>query len=310
MKKDACQERIWATERFFNGESPHSICVSLGHSRSWLYKWVERAHSGDPLWYYEQPKRPLNNSQRTPMEIEEIVKMVCLSLYNQGLFCGAQAILWEMEDLMVKPLPSIRTISRILRRNDLTNRRTGRYQPKGKAYPVLPAEIPNQTHQADLVGPCYLKGPIRFYSLNTVDLSTGRSGVEPLFSQSGQDIIDGFWAIWKRIGMPQNLQVDNEMSFYGSPTHPRGMGPLIRLCLNHDIQLWFIPPKEPWRNGVVEKFNHHYDQKFLCRVIIKSKATLVRASHDFECRHNSHYRYSKLKGKTPLQTLAALNKKN
>ena len=29
---------------------------------------------------------------------------------------------------------------------------------------------------------------------------------------------------------------------------------------------------------------------------------------DFEQRHNSHYRYSKLKGKTPLQSLAACRK--
>lgn len=209
----------------------------------------------------------------------------------------------------MKPIPSLRTINRILVRNDLTNRRTGRYQPKGKAYPVLPAELPNQTHQADLVGPRYLKGPVRFYSLNVVDLSTGRCGIEPLYSRSGQSVIDGFGDIWKRMGMPEHLQVDNEMSFYGSPTHPRGMGPLIRLCLHHNIALWFIPIKEPWRNGVVEKFNHHYEQKFLKAVPMGSRAELLQASHDFENRHNSYYRYSKLGGKTPLQTLERTNKK-
>jgi len=112
------------------------------------------------------------------------------------------------------------------------------------------------------------------------------------------------------MGMPQNLQVDNEMSFYGSPTHPRGMGPLIRLCLHHNIHLWFIPPAEPWRNGVVEKFNDHYEQKFLSKVTMVSEEELLQGSHDFEYRHNSQYRYTKLGGKTPLQTLAALSKKN
>jgi len=54
--------------------------------------------------------------------------MVRLNLYNQDLFCGAQAILWELEYLGVKPLPSLRTISHTLHRNELTHRRRGKYK--------------------------------------------------------------------------------------------------------------------------------------------------------------------------------------
>lgn len=309
MKKDVKQERQWAIERFYLGERPHSICVSLDHSRSWLYKWIDRAASDDPVWYQDKSRRPHNPGHCTPAETEEVVKLVRLNLYNNDVFCGAQAIQWELQDLGVSPLPSLRTINRILSRNDLTNRRTGRYQPKGKAYPVLLAEQPNQIHQSDFVGPCYLKGPIRFYSLNMVDLCTGRCGIEPLYSRSGRAVIDGFWTVWKRIGIPAHLQVDNEMSFYGSPAHPRGMGPLIRLCLHHNIQLWFIPMQEPWRNGVVEKFNDNYEQKFLRKTTITSRPELLQKSHDFEYRHNSQYRYSKLGGKTPLATLEVMSKK-
>jgi hypothetical protein len=53
----------------------------------------------------------VNSARRTPAEIEEIVKMIRLNLYNQDLFCGAQAILWQLEDLGVRPLPSERTIN-------------------------------------------------------------------------------------------------------------------------------------------------------------------------------------------------------
>jgi len=115
--------------------------------------------------------------------------MVRLKLYNQDLFCGAQAILWEMEELGAKPLPSIRTISRILARNELTHRRTGKYEAKGTVYPVLSSALPNQTHQIDLVGPCYLKGPVRFYSLNIVDTATVRCGLQSSLSKSGQTIL-------------------------------------------------------------------------------------------------------------------------
>ena len=90
----------------------------------------------------------------------------------------------------------------------------------------------------------------------------------------------------------------------------RGMGPLIRLCLHNDVHVWFIPVKEPWRSGVVEKFNDHYEQKFLKKVDMGSSVELRQGSLDFEYRHNSQYRYSKLGGKTPLAALAAMSKKN
>jgi len=106
----------------------------------------------------------------------------------------------------------------------------------------------NQTHQADFVGPCYLKGPVRFYSLNVIDTATVRCGLSPTPSKASQLMIDGFWAIWKRFGNAKQPAGDNAMSFFGSRRHPRGMGPLIRLCLHHGIEPWFIPMAEPWRN--------------------------------------------------------------
>jgi transposase InsO family protein len=309
MKKKLQQERAAAVQRYLSGEDPESICASLGRSQRWLYKWLARHIPDDSAWYEDLSRRPLVSPHRTPAKIEMIVEMVRWRLYNNDLFCGSQAILWEMEDMNVQPLPSISTIDRILRRRELTHRRTGRYTPKGKKYPSLPALLPNQTHQVDLVGPCYLTGPIRFYSLHAVDAAINRCGIEPLLSKAAQSILDAAHAIWLRMGIPENLQVDNEMAFFGSPIHPRGMGPLIRLCLHYGVKLWFIPPSEPWWNGIVEKFNDHYEQKFLDKVPMTSMTQLRQESQEFEHRHNSTYRYSKLKGKTPLKALAGMEKK-
>lgn len=305
MKDDVIQQRSLAVQRFLSGEKAEAICISLGRSKAWLYKWVERHLAADASWNLSRSRRPLNVSNRTPKEIEEIVKMVRLNLYNRDLFCGAQAILWELEDLGVAPLPSLRTINRILTRNELTCRRTGKYEAKGTPYPKLPSRLPNQTHQADLVGPCYLKGPIRFYGLNVIDTATVRCGLHSSTTKAGQDILNGFWSIWKRLGIPDNIQVDNAMTFFGSPTHPRGMGPLIRLCLHHDVEPWFIPMSEPWRNGMIEQFNDLYQQKLLGKVIMATEEELKAGTFAFEQRHNSSFRYSKLGGKTPLKALAA-----
>lgn len=235
--------------------------------------------------------------------------MVRLRLYNEGLFCGTQAILGELEDLGVESLPSPSTIDRILRRNQLTHGRIGRYFAKGTPYPKLSGYAVNEVQQADWVGPNYLLGGPRFYSLNVVDLATGRCGIQPSLGRDGQSVFDAFWAIWGRLGIPQNLQVDNAEEFYGSPKYPRGMGPLIRLCLHQGIELWFIPPREPWRNGVVEKFNDHYGQKFLGKVNLRPGKRLWVESLKYENKHNSRYRYSKLKGRTPLQALEGLGEK-
>jgi len=304
MKEKNKQQRILAVERFNNGESSESICTSLNKSRAWLYKWVSRYDGHNTSWSESRSRRPQRVAHYTPAETVEIIKMVRLNLYNQDLFSGAQAIHWEMEELGVYPLPSIRTINRILSRHSLTHRRTGKYEAKGTAYPALPSVKVNQTHQADFVGPCYLKGPVRFYSLNVIDTATVRCGLSPAPSKVSQFMIDGFWAIWKRMGMPNNLQVDNAMSFFGSRRHPRGMGPLIRLCLHHGIEPWFIPMAEPWRNGMIENFNDRYQNMFLKKNIMNTEEELHAGSLTFEQRHNNKYRYSKLKGKTPLKALA------
>jgi putative transposase len=309
MKKKIKQEKLKAVQRFFNGEEPLSICDSLGRSRSWLYKWVTRYATDDSLWFEDQSRRPLSSPNRTPAEIERIVELVRLNLYNKDLFCGNQAIQWEMNDMEVQPIPSLSSSGRILRRRELTHRRTGRYTPKGKKYPELPSREPNQTHQVDMVGPCYLTGPIKFYSLHAVDTAINRCGIEPIPSRAAQSVVDAVYAIWLRMGIPENLQVDNEMAFFGSPVHPRGMGPLIRLCLHYGGNLWFIPPSEPWWNGVVEKFNDHFQQNFLAKVTMSSMTQLRQESLTFEHRHNSTYRYSKIKGKTPLKALACTEKK-
>jgi putative transposase len=309
MKKKIQKQRAVAVQRYLAGESPENICASLGKTKPWLYKWVARHTPDDPTWFEDLSRRPLSSPYRTAMEIEKIVEMVRLNLYNKGLFCGNQAIQWEMIDMEVQPVPSLSTIGRILRRRELTHRRTGRYIPKGKNYPELPGLLPNQTHQVDLVGPCFLTGPIRFYSLNAVDTAINRCAIEPMPSKAAQSVLDAVYAVWLRMGIPENLQVDNELAFYGSPTHPRGMGPLIRLCLRYGVNLWFIPPSEPWRNGLVEKFNDHYQQKFLGKVTMASMPQLRQESLAFEHRHNSTYRYSKIKGKTPLKALAEMEKR-
>jgi len=300
------QDRIRAIERYSRGESISTIASSLGYSRPWVYKWVQRFQKGTAqagAWCEDQSTRPHTHPRRISDGMVERVKLARLHLYNRGLFCGAQAIDWELQEWGVQSRPSLRTINRILQREELTHRRTGRYESKERKYPKLFAQSANEVHEMDYVGPCYLQGPIRFYSLNSVDLATGRCALSPVLSKAGQHTLDAIWSSWCRLGIPEKVQVDNEMVFYGSRQHPRGMGILIRLCLLNGVEPWFIPLAEPWRNGVVEKFNDHYQNGFLRRVLVRGEKDLRRKSLAFEQKHNTRYRYSKLKGQTPEMAL-------
>jgi putative transposase len=99
MKNKILKQRASAVQRYLSGEDPESICASLGKTKPWLYKWVARHIPDDPVWFEDRSRRPLSSPYRTSAEIERIVEMVRLSLYNKGLFCGNQAIQWEMIDM-------------------------------------------------------------------------------------------------------------------------------------------------------------------------------------------------------------------
>lgn len=118
--------------------------------------------------------------------------------------------------------------------------------------------------------------------------------------------MNGLWDIWKRLRIPDRIQVDNAFTFVDSPKHPRSMRPLFRLCLHSGVEPWFIPPSEPWRNDSVERFNDFYQQNFLGKVEMFSEDELKNGSLAFESMRNTTWRYSKIGGKTPLKALASM----
>jgi putative transposase len=60
-------------------------------------------------------------------QIEQIIVMLRLHLYNREFPCGAKPIRHRLAQLGLQPLPSESTIKRILSKNGLTHARTGFY---------------------------------------------------------------------------------------------------------------------------------------------------------------------------------------
>jgi putative transposase len=295
---DEPQRRTQAISLFLQGKDPSTICRTLGRSRPWFYKWLKAYDPGNLHWAQSQSRAPKRLPKRTSSAIAQLVCSIRKRLVNTKYAQkGAVAIQWQLEQLRVRPLPGTWTINRILKRAGLLARPT--YQPRSTPYPAFRPTHPNMVHQLDLVGPRYLKSKERFYGIHLIDAFSNAVALSAFPSKRDTDIVEAVVAGWQRLGIPEFLQVDNELSFRGSNRYPHSFGRLIRLCLYLKVQMVFIPPAEPWRNGVIEKFNDVYDKMFFRRQQFISLAQLQTELRRFETFHNSFHRYAKLAQRTP-----------
>ncbi len=292
------EHRVQAITRFLQGEQPSAICRALGRSRQWFYKWLRRYDAGNAAWAQSQSRAPKHQGRRTPGALVRVIcsvrKRLQTTRYAQR---GAVAIQWQLEQLGIRPVPPIWTINRILKRAGLVDKPT--YVPRGTLYPAVVSTRPNQVHQLDLVGPRYLQGGARFYGVHLIDTCSNAVALAAVPCKRDSEIVEALVAGWQRLGIPRYLQVDNELSFRGSNRYPRSLGLLIRFCLYLGVQIRFIPEGEPWRNGVVERFNDVYDKVFLRSQRFRDLAHLIHELARFERFHNTQHRYAKLRQQVP-----------
>ena len=302
-KQDEEELRQEAVRLYLSGEKPQLICTKLNRSRFWLYKWLKRYKKGDSDWFKGHSHRPKSQAKQTTAEMEQVVvnirKRLAATPYSQT---GFFAIQWEMERLGLKPLPAW-TINRILKRNGLICPRKKR-EPSGVKYPEIGWDSPNSVHQMDVVGPRYIEGDGRFYSHNLIDAYSHQLSLLPSRKMDDESAAQTLIKAWKQIGMPDFLQMDNALYYRGSNRWPRSFGLLIRFCLSLRVQPVFIPLGEPWRQGIIEKFNDVYNKQFLRNQRFASFADLKKESLVFEKFHNENHRYSALAGKTPNRIVA------
>jgi hypothetical protein len=136
-----------------------------------------------------------------------------------------------------------------------------------------------------------------------MDVATHRIKLNPSRRKDDESVAVGLIQTWKKLGIPDFLQMDNELSFRGSNRYPHSLGLVLRLSLLMSIQPMFIPQGEPWRNGEIESFQDTFDKAFFRSQRFLSFKELCLEAPTFENYHNEHYIYSCLKGKTPNRAL-------
>jgi hypothetical protein len=149
-------------------------------------------------------------------------------------------------------------------------------------------------HQIDLVGPRYIgKGKQnRFYSFNLIDAFSNAVKIKPYKGKRDVFVKDFLVSAWQTLGVPVYLQLDNELSFRGSNRYPRTFGEVIKLCLYMGVEPIFVPESEPWRQGIIERFNDVYDKTFFRAQLFRDFDHLREESAVFEEFHNKSLQYS------------------
>jgi hypothetical protein len=122
------------------GRSVPDICQTVGRSEVWFHKWWRRylEFGTDGLYDLTRAHQQLNS--RIPLELERTILAIRRRLENQTgptaryLLMGASAILAELKALHLRPLPSLRTIDRVLQRHGIT-------QPRLRPPRLLPRQV-------------------------------------------------------------------------------------------------------------------------------------------------------------------------
>jgi putative transposase len=288
-------QRQEAIKRYLAGQKIAVIGRFLNKSRKWVHKWINR-YEGSPdnqEWYKDESKAPKKVNKTLAEETEQQILLIRNELSNEKMAqTGAISIQYEFEKRGIAP-PAVWTINRVISKYGLAVQPT--IHKVAKEYPGLFYH----THQMDLVGPRYIKGDGRFYSVNVIDTTTHNCFIKAVRSKSSDGIVEAIAGFWSVHGMPDALQMDNELAFRGSNRHPRSFGRVVRFALSQGVAPIFIPVKEPWRNGIIEKFNHTYGNKFLRAYTFSQFDDLCSRQQAFMDFHNTHHRYSSQLHKTP-----------
>jgi transposase InsO family protein len=310
--EDTMHDELTARQRAISlrlaGQPVKHICSALGRSEAWFHKWWRRYLEAGPEGLYDLTRANHHVAQHISPELERAILSIRRRLQAHAApgtrysLIGADAILAELKALSVRPLPSRRTIERVLQRNGLTAPRV-RLAPllPRQEYPGPQARASNQLHEVDLVGPIHLKGcGHRYYIWVAKDAFDGAVCLRLASSRRMDEVLWFLGECWKDLGRPAQVQFDNARELSGWGPAARTLSRVIRLCLRFGVSPVFIPAGEPQFNGGVENFNGWFQPRLFDRRYTRPgdlRRELVRLQEAVNTQHV----HPRLGGRTPAQ---------
>lgn len=303
--RDELAARQAAIRMRLAGEKVEDICRTLTRTAPWFHKWWRRYMEAGPPGLYDMTRARRHITNRTPPHIERAVISIRQRLAKRASpetrygLVGATQIRAELTKLGYSPVPSIRTIERIVNSAGLSCPPLKLAPPLARTeYPGPQAQDSNQLHQVDFVGPRYLKGDsTRYYFLVCKDVFDQAVYLEFVASQTSETVLAFLVHAWQHLGIPDCVQFDNGRAFCGWGASARSLSRVIRLGLRLQVEVLFIPKSKPWHNGAVEQFNGWF-QPLLLERPYRRPADARRQVQQLMTTVNEHHVHAHLRQKT------------
>ena len=270
-----------------SGDSLHAVARRFRVPRSLVQRWVRRAEGRrvDRVdWTNRLPGRrqPVN---KTPPELEDLLVALRRELKETSALgeYGAATIRWELQRRHIRPLPSLRTIGRILERRGALDgrRRVRRPAPPRGWYLSKVAARRAELDSFDIVEGLVIRGGTNVEVLNGISLHGGLPASWPKGTITAKIVVKALLEHWRRHGLPTYVQFDNDTVFQGAHHHPDAIGRVTRLCLSLKLIPVFTPPQETGFQAAIENFNGRWQAKVWSRFTHASRHALQSRSAKF-----------------------------
>jgi transposase len=233
--------------------------------------WVARAGARrlDRVDWADRPAGPRSPANRTPQESEDLVLSLRAELKDRsdlGEF-GARAIRDALEARGVDPLPSARTVGRILQRRGALDgrRRVRRPAPPPGWYLPEVASGHAELDSFDIVEGLVIRGGIAVEVLNATSLHGGLVASWPGPVVTARLAAERLVEHWRAHGLPAYAQFDNDTIFQGPHQHRDVVGRVTRTCLGLGVTPVFAPPRETGFQAAIENLNGRWQAKVWSR---------------------------------------------
>lgn len=254
------ERRRRAVELVDEGVSKTDVAVRLGRSRWWVDKWFSRFRADGDNGLRDRPRMPLRQPTKTPLDVAGKVLEIRQSLVDDPVAnIGALTILSELEREGFTPVPSLRTIDRILHAAGVT-RPTHKHQRTGMKLPLPEATNPGIWQQADWIQDRWLEGGIKFNSLQVGDVgSHGVASGQYLDRKLLTAVRFLIERAWPLLSIPYAMGTDNAFT---STTHPNNPFTIwARVCLFFGVEVIISPPGGLGWTNHVEAVNNEWQRK-------------------------------------------------
>lgn len=283
------------------GHTTAEVASELKRSVQWVNKWWWRYQGTGWAGLVEKSRAPQRHGNRLDPEIRQAIQRARSELEAEAVrgtglkYIGGRAVRTRLKVWEVIPLPSVRTIERVLEGTGMTRPKVS--QPEVD-YPRLRPCHPHQVCQVDHM-PHYLHGGQKVFCFNAIDVVSRYPTGQVYPNRRASDARDFLIWVWQTIGIPRYTQVDNEGCFSGGFTHPYVLGQCVRLALLVGTELLFSPVRHPESNGTVERFHQDYQlHVWQDTYLADFQAIQAQADPFFEqYRHSEHQRA--LDGQSP-----------